>query len=52
MLGEAAATAYRRLRQIQHRARLDEAPTQLDPADVAEESAAVRALWQHVLGAG
>ena len=51
-VGEAAATAYRRLRQIQHRARLDEAPTQLDPADVAEESAAVRALWQHVLGAG
>jgi glutamate-ammonia-ligase adenylyltransferase len=49
-VGEAAATAYRRLRQIQHRARLDEAPTQVDLADVDTEAAAVRALWQHVLG--
>jgi glutamate-ammonia-ligase adenylyltransferase len=50
-VGEAAATAYRRLRQIQHRARLDEAPTQVALADVATEAAAVRTLWQHVLGA-
>ena len=49
-MGEAAAAAYRVLRQMQHRARLDEAPTQVDQADVAVESAAVRALWQHVLG--
>ena len=49
-MGEAAAKAYRELRRIQHRARLDEAPTQVDPASVQEESAAVQALWHHVLG--
>ena len=49
-VGDAAATAYRRLRQIQHRARLDEAPTQVDLGEVDTEAAAVRALWQHVLG--
>jgi [glutamine synthetase] adenylyltransferase / [glutamine synthetase]-adenylyl-L-tyrosine phosphorylase len=49
-VGEAAAKAYRELRRIQHRARLDEAPTQVDPDSVQEESAAVKALWQHVLG--
>ncbi|MEX1166333.1 MAG: bifunctional [glutamate--ammonia ligase]-adenylyl-L-tyrosine phosphorylase/[glutamate--ammonia-ligase] adenylyltransferase [Hydrogenophaga sp.] len=49
-MGEAAAKAYRELRRIQHRARLDEAPTQVDPASVAEEAAAVRALCAHVLG--
>ena len=49
-VGEAAAAAYRRLRQIQHRARLDEAPTQLAPDEVACEAAAVTCLWQHVLG--
>ncbi|WP_342132072.1 bifunctional [glutamate--ammonia ligase]-adenylyl-L-tyrosine phosphorylase/[glutamate--ammonia-ligase] adenylyltransferase [Hydrogenophaga sp. OTU3427] len=47
-MGEAAAAAYRTLRQMQHRARLDEAPTQVAPEDVAQEAAAVRALWQHV----
>lgn len=49
-MGEAAARAYRVLRQIQHRARLDEAPTQVEAALVREEAAAVQALWQHVLG--
>ncbi len=49
-MGEAAARAYRELRQIQHRARLDEAPTQVDPERVAEAASAVRRLWQHVLG--
>ncbi|MDO9570869.1 MAG: bifunctional [glutamate--ammonia ligase]-adenylyl-L-tyrosine phosphorylase/[glutamate--ammonia-ligase] adenylyltransferase [Hydrogenophaga sp.] len=49
-MGTAAARAYRVLRQIQHRARLDEAPTQVDAARVTEEAAAVQALWQHVLG--
>lgn len=49
-LGEASARAYRRLRQVQHRARLDEAPTQVDPAELQEEAAAVRRLWQAVLG--
>ncbi|OSZ71352.1 bifunctional [glutamate--ammonia ligase]-adenylyl-L-tyrosine phosphorylase/[glutamate--ammonia-ligase] adenylyltransferase [Hydrogenophaga sp. IBVHS1] len=49
-MGEAAARAYRELRQIQHLARLDEMPTQVDPVRVEEAAAAVRALWQHVLG--
>jgi [glutamine synthetase] adenylyltransferase / [glutamine synthetase]-adenylyl-L-tyrosine phosphorylase len=49
-VGEAAAKAYRELRRIQHQARLDEAPTQIDPSRVQEEAAAVQALWRHVLG--
>ena len=49
-MGEAAALAYRELRQIQHRARLDEAPTQVDASAVQVSADAVRALWQHVLG--
>ncbi|WP_137922391.1 bifunctional [glutamate--ammonia ligase]-adenylyl-L-tyrosine phosphorylase/[glutamate--ammonia-ligase] adenylyltransferase [Hydrogenophaga sp. 2FB] len=49
-MGEAAGRAYRELRQIQHRARLDEAPTQVDAEQVQEASRAVLALWQHVLG--
>ncbi|MCV0438583.1 MAG: bifunctional [glutamate--ammonia ligase]-adenylyl-L-tyrosine phosphorylase/[glutamate--ammonia-ligase] adenylyltransferase [Hydrogenophaga sp.] len=49
-MGEAAAKAYRELRQIQHRARLDESPTQIDAALVADSARAVLALWQHVLG--
>jgi glutamate-ammonia-ligase adenylyltransferase len=49
-MGRAAADAYRELRQRQHRARLDEASTQIDEATVACEAEAVRALWAHVLG--
>jgi [glutamine synthetase] adenylyltransferase / [glutamine synthetase]-adenylyl-L-tyrosine phosphorylase len=49
-MGEAAAQAYRELRQIQHRARLDEAPTQVEAAQVEAAASAVLALWQHVLG--
>jgi len=49
-VGEAASRAYRQLRQIQHRARLDETPTQVEAASVAEAAAAVRTLWQYVLG--
>jgi len=49
-MGEAAAHAYRRLRQVQHRARLDETPTQVEPAELQAEAQAVRALWQQVLG--
>jgi [glutamine synthetase] adenylyltransferase / [glutamine synthetase]-adenylyl-L-tyrosine phosphorylase len=49
-MGEAAGRAYRVLRHIQHRARLDEAPTQVDAERVSAEAAAVQALWQHVLG--
>lgn len=49
-VGMAAADAYRELRRIQHRARLDEAPTQVNPQSVATEQAAVRALWAAVFG--
>jgi glutamate-ammonia-ligase adenylyltransferase len=47
--GRAAGDAYRRLRQLQHRARLDEAPTQVDPETVAVEREAVWRVWNHVL---
>jgi len=50
-IGEAAALAYRELRILQHRARLDEAPTQIDKTLVQDAAAAVRALWLQVLGA-
>jgi glutamate-ammonia-ligase adenylyltransferase len=49
-LGERAAQAYRRLRQIQHRARLNEETTQVDTAQVEVERAAGLALWQQVFG--
>ncbi|MCM3564376.1 MAG: bifunctional [glutamate--ammonia ligase]-adenylyl-L-tyrosine phosphorylase/[glutamate--ammonia-ligase] adenylyltransferase [Hydrogenophaga sp.] len=49
-VGEDAANAYRRLRQVQHRARLDEAPTQVEPTELQAEAQAVRRLWQFVLG--
>ena len=49
-MGAAAADAYRELRQIQHRARLDETTTQVDPASAASAAAAVSGLWQQVLG--
>jgi glutamate-ammonia-ligase adenylyltransferase len=47
-VGTASADAYRELRRAQHRARLDEQPTQFDPADFARPRAAVLALWQAV----
>ena len=47
-IGEAAARAYRSLRQIQHRARLNEEPTQVPLSRVAAEQAAGLALWQCV----
>jgi glutamate-ammonia-ligase adenylyltransferase len=47
-VGRAAADAYRELRRAQHLARLDEQPTQLDPQALAEQSAAVHALWRAV----
>jgi len=47
-VGTAAADAYRELRRAQHRARLDERPTQFDPASLAEPRGAVLALW-HVV---
>jgi len=49
-VGLAAADAYRRLRQWQHRARLDDASTQVDPDAVRDEARAVQRLWTQVLG--
>jgi [glutamine synthetase] adenylyltransferase / [glutamine synthetase]-adenylyl-L-tyrosine phosphorylase len=50
-VGDAAADAYRELRRAQHRARLDEQPTQVAPESMAAPRAAVLALWHAVFGA-
>ena len=50
-VGSAAADAYRELRRVQHRARLNEEPTQVDEQALAAERAAVLALWTAVFGA-
>ena len=47
-VGEDAAQAYRALRQVQHRARLNEEPTQVEETTVQSESAAGLALWNSV----
>jgi glutamate-ammonia-ligase adenylyltransferase len=50
-VGHLAGQAYRELRRLQHRARLDEAPTKLEGealAAVEHHRAAGLALWQHV----
>jgi glutamate-ammonia-ligase adenylyltransferase len=47
-VGAAAADAYRDLRRAQHRARLDEQPTQGEPAAFAAQRDAVLALWHAV----
>ncbi|MFT3818442.1 MAG: bifunctional [glutamate--ammonia ligase]-adenylyl-L-tyrosine phosphorylase/[glutamate--ammonia-ligase] adenylyltransferase [Rubrivivax sp.] len=49
-IGRAAADAYRELRRAQHRARLDEQPTQFPPEPYAAERDAVLALWRAVFG--
>jgi [glutamine synthetase] adenylyltransferase / [glutamine synthetase]-adenylyl-L-tyrosine phosphorylase len=49
-VGTAAADAYRELRRAQHRARLNEEPTQLAPEAMPEQRAAVLALWRAVFG--
>jgi glutamate-ammonia-ligase adenylyltransferase len=49
-VGQAAADAYRELRRAQHRARLDEQPTQVDPALLSRERDAILALWHAVFG--
>lgn len=51
-VGHAAADAYRELRRVQHRARLDEAPTQVTPPALQAERDAVLALWTAVFGSG
>jgi [glutamine synthetase] adenylyltransferase / [glutamine synthetase]-adenylyl-L-tyrosine phosphorylase len=47
-VGDAAAGAYRDLRRAQHRARLDEQPTQLDADAMQPQRDAVLALWRVV----
>ncbi|HNE60685.1 MAG TPA: DUF294 nucleotidyltransferase-like domain-containing protein, partial [Ottowia sp.] len=47
-VGQGAADAYRHLRHLQHLARLDEQSTQIDPATVTEQRAAIQRLWQAV----
>ena len=49
-VGHAAADAYRELRRAQHRARLDEQPTQFPPEQFERERDAVLALWREVFG--
>ena len=49
-VGTAAADAYRDLRRIQHRARLNEEPTQVSPETLATERDAVIAFWEAVFG--
>ena len=50
-MGQSAARAYRTLRRLQHRARLDEAPTQMAPDGVAAEQLAIQNLWACVFKA-
>ncbi len=51
-LGQNAANAYRDLRRAQHRARLDEKPTQFEISALATQQAAIMALWRVVFGDG
>ena len=48
--GQAAANAYRELRRVQHRARLNEEPTDVPMAELADERGAVLVLWRAVMG--
>ncbi len=47
-VGDDAARAYRSLRQMQHKARLNEEPTQVDQDQAQSERAAGLALWSAV----
>lgn len=49
-VGQKAATAYRELRRVQHKARLDEQPTQVPHDHLASERDAITALWHAVFG--
>lgn len=50
-VGHAAADAYRQMRQMQHRARLNEDSTQVPQEQVAHARQAGLALWNAVFGA-
>lgn len=47
-VGQRAAMAYRELRRVQHRARLNEEPTQVMPPALQAEQAAILALWDAI----
>ena len=49
-VGRAAADAYRTLRHVQHRARLNEEPTRVPQGELAAEREAIRTLWRAVFG--
>ena len=49
-VGEAAANAYREMRRVQHRARLNEEPTDVPLNVLSAERDAVLKLWQLVMG--
>jgi glutamate-ammonia-ligase adenylyltransferase len=44
-VGQRAASAYRELRRVQHRARLNEEPTQVNPPALEAERSAIQQLW-------
>ena len=47
-VGQRAAVAYRELRRVQHRARLNEEPTQVMPPALQAEQGAILALWDAI----
>ena len=49
-MGQRAADAYRRLRQLQHTSRLNEDSTQMPVERAHEQQQAISLLWSHVLG--
>ena len=49
-VGRAAASAYRELRRVQHLARLNEEPTQVELPGLAVEREAMLKLWNAVFG--
>ncbi|MGO4392652.1 bifunctional [glutamate--ammonia ligase]-adenylyl-L-tyrosine phosphorylase/[glutamate--ammonia-ligase] adenylyltransferase [Variovorax sp. M-6] len=49
-VGQAAASAYRELRRVQHRARLNEEPTHVPMTSLVVEREAMLALWRAVFG--
>ena len=51
-IGAAAAEAYRELRRVQHHARLNEEPTQVDATQLVGPRDSVLALWDAVFGQG
>ena len=51
-VGQRAAIAYRELRRVQHRARLNEEPTQVTPPALQAEQAAILALWDAIFKPG